>query len=112
MKPVPAVMIDPRLAQHLTAEAAIELILLVLAIAVALARDPHLLLLDDPHAGLDASGRVLLDEIVAGAPAEGRTVMLASHELDLTRPLATREVAVVGGWGNPIPPNFRRCRTE
>ncbi len=68
-----------------------------LAIAVALCRDPQLLLLDEPHAGLDAAGRVLLDEIVAGAPGEGRTVLLASHELDLTRPLATREVAVVGG---------------
>jgi len=73
-----------------------------LAIAVALARDPHLLLLDEPHAGLDASGRVLLDEIVAGAPAEGRTVLLASHELDLTRPLATREVAVVGGRASAL----------
>jgi len=68
-----------------------------LALAVALARDPKLLLLDEPHAGLDAGGRVLLDEIVAGAPGEGRTVLLASHELDLTRPLATREVVVVGG---------------
>jgi len=68
-----------------------------LALAVALARDPRLLLLDEPHAGLDAEGRVLLDEIVASAPAEGRTVVLASHELDLTRPLATREVVVVGG---------------
>jgi heme ABC exporter ATP-binding subunit CcmA len=68
-----------------------------LALAVALARDPRLLLLDEPHAGLDVEGRVLLDEIVAGSPAEGRTVVLASHELDRTRPLATREVLVVGG---------------
>jgi heme ABC exporter ATP-binding subunit CcmA len=73
-----------------------------LALAVALARDPHLLLLDEPHAGLDAAGRVLLDEIVAGAPDEGRTVLLASHELDLTRPLATREVAVVGGRASAL----------
>ncbi|MGZ8762208.1 MAG: heme ABC exporter ATP-binding protein CcmA [Acidimicrobiia bacterium] len=68
-----------------------------LTLAAALARDPRLLLLDEPHAGLDAEGRVLLDEIVAAAPAEGRTVVLASHELDLTRPLATREVVVVAG---------------
>ena len=28
--------------------------------------------------------------------------MLASHELDLTRPLATREVAVVGGRASAL----------
>jgi heme ABC exporter ATP-binding subunit CcmA len=73
-----------------------------LALAVALARDPHLLLLDEPHAGLDAEGRVLLDEIVASAPGEKRTVLLASHELDLTRALATREVVVVGGRASAL----------
>ena len=36
-------------------------------------------------------------EIVAAAPAEGRTVVMASHELDLARPLATREVRVDSG---------------
>jgi heme ABC exporter ATP-binding subunit CcmA len=75
-----------------------------LALAVALARDPRLLLLDEPHAGLDAEGRDLLDEIVAGAPAEGRTVVLASHELDLTRPLATREAVVAGGRVSGLAP--------
>ncbi len=68
-----------------------------LALAVALAREPRLLLLDEPHAGLDADGRHVLDEIVAAAPAEGRTVLLASHELDRARALAHREVAVVAG---------------
>ena len=47
--------------------------------------DPALLLLDEPHAGLDAEGRSVLHEIVAAAPAEGRTVLMASHELDLAR---------------------------
>ena len=52
---------------------------------IALARDPRLLLLDEPHAGLDEQGRDVLDEVVRAAPAEGRTVLLASHELDLAR---------------------------
>ena len=56
-----------------------------LALGAALVRDPQLLLLDEPHAGLDADGREVLDEIVAAAPAEGRTVLMASHELDLAR---------------------------
>ena len=68
-----------------------------LALAVALAREPRLLLLDEPHAGLDAQGRAVLDGLLATAPAEGRTVLLASHELDRARALAHREVAVVAG---------------
>jgi len=68
-----------------------------LALAVALARDPVLLLLDEPHAGLDQDGRAILDEIVQTAPADGRSVLLASHELDHARPLADREVVLDGG---------------
>lgn len=77
-----------------------------LALAVALARDPRLLLLDEPHAGLDAAGRELLDDVVASAPAEGRTVLVASHELDRARALAHREVQVVAGrvHGGVAPP--------
>ena len=68
-----------------------------LAVAVALSRDPRLLLLDEPHAGLDAEGREVLDAVVRAAPAEGRTVLLASHELDHARALATREVVITAG---------------
>jgi len=68
-----------------------------LALAVALARDPQLLLLDEPHAGLDAEGRAVLDAVVASSAGEGRTVLIASHELDRTRALAGREVVLAGG---------------
>ena len=68
-----------------------------LALAVTLARDPRLLLLDEPHAGLDATGRAVLDTIVASAADESRTVVIASHELDRTRALAGREVVLAGG---------------
>ena len=44
-----------------------------LAVAVALSRDPRLLLLDEPHAGLDAEGREVLDDVVRAAPSEART---------------------------------------
>jgi heme ABC exporter ATP-binding subunit CcmA len=67
------------------------------ALANAIARTPRLLLLDEPHAGLDEHGRAILDEIVACAPSEGRTVLIASHELDLARRIATREVSIVAG---------------
>jgi heme ABC exporter ATP-binding subunit CcmA len=74
------------------------------ALAIAIARDPKLLLLDEPHAGLDEQGRAVLDDVVRAAPAEGRTVLLASHELDLTRGLATREVRITAGQVQEVRP--------
>ena len=68
-----------------------------LGLAIALARSPQLLLLDEPHAGLDAEGRAVLDEVLKNAAAEGRTIVLTSHELERTRPLATREVVLTNG---------------
>ena len=68
-----------------------------LALAIALTRDAKLWLLDEPHAGLDADGRALLDEIVVHAPSRGVTVLFASHELDRARVIATREVRVERG---------------
>jgi len=67
------------------------------AVAVALARRPRLLLLDEPHAGLDADGRDVLDGLLTRAPSDGRSVVLASHELERARGVATREVRVVAG---------------
>ena len=74
-----------------------------LALAVALVREPELLLLDEPHAGLDATGREVVAEAVAAAPGEGRTVVMVSHELEVARPMATREVRVDGGRVVPSP---------
>jgi len=68
-----------------------------LALAVALVCEPRLLLLDEPHAGLDATGREVLADAVRRAPAEGRTVVMVSHEVEVARPLASREVRVDGG---------------
>jgi len=74
-----------------------------LALAVALVRGPELLLLDEPHAGLDAVGREVLAGVVRGAPGEGRTVVMVSHELEIARPLATREIRVDGGQIVAVP---------
>jgi heme ABC exporter ATP-binding subunit CcmA len=68
-----------------------------LALANAIARRPRLLLLDEPHAGLDEHGRAILEDIVRSARAQDCTVLLASHELGLARAIATREVQVVAG---------------
>ena len=68
-----------------------------LALAIGLARTPELLLLDEPHAGLDAPGRAYLDSVLKGAAANGTSVVLASHELELVRPIVDREVVLVNG---------------
>jgi ABC-type multidrug transport system ATPase subunit len=67
------------------------------ALAILIARSPRLWLLDEPHAGLDAEGRSLLDEVVREAAASGATVLLASHEADPARRLASRRVQIAGG---------------
>jgi heme ABC exporter ATP-binding subunit CcmA len=67
------------------------------AIAVLLARRPELWLLDEPHAGLDADGRDLLDALVVEAASAGATVVMASHELERAHGLAGRVVTIAGG---------------
>jgi heme exporter protein A len=51
-----------------------------LALARCLMRDPEVVLLDEPYAGLDVEARVLVDGLLAEAARRGRTVVLASHE--------------------------------
>ena len=67
------------------------------ALAALVARRPALWLLDEPHAGLDASSRALLGRLVAEATSEGASVLLSSHEPDLSVPLADRVVSMGGG---------------
>jgi heme ABC exporter ATP-binding subunit CcmA len=67
------------------------------AIAGVVVRRPELWLLDEPHAGLDERTRDVVDRLIRDAAADGSTVLLASHELERARPLATREVAIGGG---------------
>jgi heme ABC exporter ATP-binding subunit CcmA len=67
------------------------------ALAVLTARWPDLWLLDEPHAGLDASARHTLNQLIAEASAEGVTVVIASHEPDLVEGLASRAITITGG---------------
>jgi heme ABC exporter ATP-binding subunit CcmA len=67
------------------------------ALAVLLAKAPALWLLDEPHAGLDAASRDVVDEAVQAAAASGATVLLASHEHDRAAAVSGREVRLAGG---------------
>ncbi len=67
------------------------------AFASMLARRPELWLLDEPHTGLDAAGRDVVDGLITEAAAAGATVLFASHELDRAEDLAARTLHLVGG---------------
>jgi heme ABC exporter ATP-binding subunit CcmA len=75
------------------------------ALAVLVARAPELWLLDEPHAGLDAEHRDLLDGLIAGAAARGATVVLASHEGERAGSLAGTIVTISGGVVSAVEPS-------
>ena len=64
-----------------------------LALCRVLLHGPELLLLDEPYSGLDASARTLVDDVLAEA-AGSRTLVVASHEPEHIRPLATQALAL------------------
>lgn len=60
------------------------------AIARALAVDPPVLLMDEPTASLDPARRTELAEILRSLTAQGRTVVIATHDEEFIRGSATR----------------------
>ena len=67
------------------------------ALAIVVASQPELWLLDEPHAGLDAEHRDLLDDLVRDAANRGSTVILSSHEVGRSEALSDRVVVLAGG---------------
>jgi tungstate transport system ATP-binding protein len=68
-----------------------------LALARALARDPELLLLDEPTANLDPAASRSVEEIVLTAAQSGIKIVMASHDLGQVRRLAGEVVFLVRG---------------
>ena len=81
----------------------------VAAAALALRR-PRLWLLDEPHAGLDTTGREAVNRLLRDAASSGATVLLASHEAPAAAEVATRTVHLAGGivTGAPAAPAAAR----
>jgi ABC-type polar amino acid transport system ATPase subunit len=67
------------------------------AIARALAVDPQLLLMDEPTASLDPERRNELRELLRNLVAEGRTLVIATHDEEFARAAATRVLRVSDG---------------
>ncbi|WP_416669005.1 ABC transporter ATP-binding protein [Egbenema bharatensis] len=65
-----------------------------LAIAVALIHDPPLLLLDEPTLGLDVEATESVKRLVREIAAEGRAILLTTHQLNIAEELSDR-VAII-----------------
>ena len=61
-----------------------------LEIARALATEPHLLALDEPAAGMNATEKVVLRELIDRIRKDGRTVLLIEHDVKLVMGLCDR----------------------
>jgi len=68
-----------------------------LALARALARDPEILLLDEPTASLDPAATRAVEEIVLMAAQSGIKIVMASHDLGQVRRLAGDVIFLVRG---------------
>ncbi len=67
-----------------------------LELAIALAGDPKVLLLDEPGAGLSAAERSLMRDLVRGLPDE-ITVLLIEHDMELALGLADFVICMHNG---------------
>jgi len=61
-----------------------------LAIGRAVLHDPEVMLFDEPYTGLDQDASSMLDEVLKTVAAQGRTVVMTSHDLARAEELATR----------------------
>jgi ABC-2 type transport system ATP-binding protein len=68
-----------------------------LSLALALIGKPEVVFLDEPTAGVDPEGRVVVREIIAGLRRRGICVILTTHELAEAERLADRVVIIDHG---------------
>jgi len=61
-----------------------------LAIGRAVLHDPDVILFDEPYTGLDQDASTMLDKVLKTVAAQGRTVVMTSHDLARAEDLATR----------------------
>lgn len=61
-----------------------------LAIGRAVIHDPEVMLFDEPYTGLDQDACEMLDDVLRSVAADGRTVVMTSHDLARAEDIATR----------------------
>ena len=70
---------------------------LCLVMAIQLAAEPRVLLVDEPTRGLDPGARMLVAAALLRASNAATAVMFATHDRDFARSLATRTVVLAAG---------------
>jgi energy-coupling factor transporter ATP-binding protein EcfA2 len=70
---------------------------LALALAIVLAPAPPLILLDEPTRGLDYTAKARLTSILRGLAAEGHSIVMATHDVELVADTADRVVVLADG---------------
>jgi energy-coupling factor transporter ATP-binding protein EcfA2 len=70
---------------------------LALVLAIQLAAAPVVVLLDEPTRGLDYPGKAQLRSVVRSLAAEGRSVVLATHDVEFVAAAADRVVVMAEG---------------
>ena len=70
---------------------------LALVLAIQLVSDPPVVLLDEPTRGLDYTAKRRLVTLLRRLAAEGRAVVLATHDVELVAAVATRTVVLADG---------------
>jgi energy-coupling factor transport system ATP-binding protein len=70
---------------------------LMLALAIVLAPEPPLLLLDEPTRGLDYGAKRRLIAVVEQMAAAGRCVVIATHDVELAAAVTTRTIVLADG---------------
>jgi tungstate transport system ATP-binding protein len=86
-----------------------------LALARALARDPELLLLDEPAASLDPAATKAIEDIVRAVAGRGVKVVMSTHDLGQARRLAGDIVLLHRGQiaeTGPVPDFFTAPRSD
>ena len=68
-----------------------------LALGLALAHNPSVLILDEPTAGLDVPTRVELHNIMREQQAEGTTIILATHDMAEAEEMSNRIAILLRG---------------
>lgn len=68
-----------------------------LALALALAHQPPVLILDEPTAGLDVGSRVELHKIMEELKSSGTTILLATHDMAEAEKMSNRVAILLNG---------------
>ncbi|MFM8842289.1 MAG: ABC transporter ATP-binding protein [Actinomycetota bacterium] len=70
---------------------------LTLVLAIVLATDPHILILDEPTRGLDYPSKERLIAILKSRATRERSILIATHDVELVAELADRVLFIADG---------------